>query len=261
MTIPIAIATYRKSLDIAKRRRRTFRHVLLSIRWNFALLKKRKRALPHGENFSDALSKISVSVINLKHRKDRYEAFSREMASLGITDWTRIEAVNGKARFPETDGFFAGSAGCTLSHIAALEEVDWSSCQGAMICEDDVEFLVPRADVEAAVAAFLESPAIDVLALSCRARGGSAAINNRLRLVVGVVGRGCYIVKPHMVRPLQEAFARGLPKLLAGDRRGKGDLMWQPLQSRRHFFATPRLPVAQQSTGFSDIEGRDLGAR
>jgi len=259
--IPIIGATYRKFAGIGRHWKKVVHQSLLSCRWKLALLGRRKRVLPHGERFSDALSKIHVSVINLKGRKDRYESFTRQMESLGITDWTRIEAVVGKAQYPEINSFFAGSAGCTLSHIAALEQVDWSACQAAMICEDDVEFLVPRGDVEAAVAAFLESPFIDVLSLSGRARGGSVAINDGLRLVVGLVGRGCYIVKPHMVRPLQQAFARGLPKLLAGNRRGKGDRMWGPLQSRKYFFVSPRQIVAQQGRGFSDIEGRELGTR
>jgi hypothetical protein len=261
LTIPIIVAPYRKLAGIGRHWKKFVRQSLLSSRWKLAPLGRGTRVLPHGKLFSDTLSKIHVSVINLKHRKDRYESFTRQMESLGITDWTRIEAVNGTAQFPETNGFFAGSAGCTLSHIAALEQVDWSACRAAMICEDDVEFLVPREDVEAAVAAFLESPFIDVLSLSGRARGGSVAINDRLRLVVGLVGRGCYIVKPHMVRPLQQAFTRGLPKLLAGNRRGKGDRMWGALQSRKYFFASPRRIVAQQGSGFSDIEGRELGTR
>jgi hypothetical protein len=261
MTIPISVASYRKLSGIGRHWKKFVRESLLSIRWKLAPLGRRKKVPPRGELFSDSLSKIHVAVINLTHRKDRYESFSRQMESLEITDWTRIEAVNGKAQFPETNGFFAGSAGCTLSHIAALEQVDWSECEAAMICEDDVEFLVPREDVEAAVAAFLKSPFIDVLSLSGRARGGSVAINDGLRLVVGLVGRGCYIVKPHMVRPLKQAFTRGLPKLLAGNRHGKGDQMWRALQSRKHFFASPQRAMARQGSGFSDIEGRELGPR
>jgi hypothetical protein len=129
------------------------------------------------------------------------------------------------------------------------------------VCEDDLEFLAPRAEIEHAVRTFLDSPDLDVLSLSGRARGGAVPLENGLRLVVGLVGRGCYIVKPHMVEPLFDVFEKGIPKLMAGKRTGKGDLMWGRLQKRRHFFAAPHGTLAQQGSGFSDIEGRELGPR
>jgi len=209
----------------------------------------------------DVFSGVNVVVINLDSRGDRLESVTAQLASVGITEWTRISAVDGKSVFPDLDPFFAGSAGCSLSHIEALEQGSFDAPEAVMVCEDDLEFIGSREHLSACVKEFLASPQLDVLCISARARGGSHPVSKRLRLVVGAVGRGCYIIKPHTLTSLRGAFEAGLPKLMEEDRRGKGDQMWRSLQLEKFFFSAPIGQLARQRAGFSDIEGQHLGSR
>ena len=209
----------------------------------------------------DVFSGVNVVVINLDSRGDRLESVTAQLASVGITEWTRISAVDGKSVFPDLDPFFAGSAGCSLSHIEALEQGSFDAPEAVMVCEDDLEFIGSREQLSACVEEFLTSPNLDVLCIAVRARGGSHHVSKKLRVITGGAGRGCYLVKPHMVTRLLDAYQAGMPKLMAGDRAGKGDRMWHPLQQKGSFFAAPIGQLARQGSGFSDIEGRDLGPR
>lgn len=130
-----------------------------------------------------------------------------------------------------------------------------------MVCEDDLEFVGRADEVMDCIEEFLANEQLDVLSLSGRARGGSIPISQNLRLVFGLVGRGCYVVKPHAVDPLLRRYEKGLAMLSKGDLRGKGDLMWRKLQTESLYFASPRKELARQRSGYSDIEQRELGPR
>ncbi|MDA8580181.1 hypothetical protein N9K72_04350 [Pontimonas sp.] len=157
--------------------------------------------------------------------------------------------------------FFANSIGCSVSHSQALEDFYGTGHPLGMICEDDLVFVKPWPTIQKYIDEFAADPTLDVLSLAYRGRGGSVAISENLKLLTGAVGKGCYIIKRHMVRPLQETNAQGIQLLLREDRRGKGDVMTFPLQQQKYFFAAPRVTVARQSDGFSDIEGKHLGPR
>ena len=241
-----------RKLRGARKRIRKYR---LSSRW--------KKSVSSGSlapNEDSSGRRIYSLVLNLDARQDRLAKFETEIQKLQFSDWERVGAVDGSEKFPDLPRFFAGSLGCTLSHIDALQLTRAKSRGPVMICEDDIEFVGPPEEIRACIDEFLTTPQLDILALSGRARGGSHPISPKLRVVVGLVGRGCYLVKPHMIEPLIAAFDAGVPKLLASNRKGKGDLMWSTLQ-KNHFFAMPRGNLARQSEGFSDIEGRELGPR
>lgn len=236
---------------------RETKRVFLKARW---ALRRRKNVEPLAEA-EDVMRKTGVSVINLAHRGDRIDDFSREMERLKITDWRRVEAVDGRADFPSINPFFSASIGCTLSHIAALEQADWSEKDAWIVCEDDAQFLVDRAELSLVLASFMNDPSLDVLALYGRARGGSLHIGSGLRISLGIVGRVCYVIKPHMKGVLIDEFSAGVPLMLKGIRKGKGDQMWRKLQRSRYFFATPAKTMVRNRAGFSDIEGKVLGPR
>lgn len=255
--VRVALPIWHSFIDQRKRLARRVKREWLRGRWRSK--KVTTRAKSRGDQ--DSLSAIGVSVINLRGRNDRLAEFGEEMARLGIVGWNRIEAVNGTTQFPELSPFYAGSIGCTLSHIAALESADWTSKKAWMVCEDDAEFLLSRGDLAGLIGSFLADPRLDVLALYGRARGASYQIGPQMRISLGVVGRVCYVVKPHMKSVLVHQFSAGIPLLLKGRRKGKGDQMWRKLQRSRYFFATPALTAVQNRSGYSDIEGRRLGAR
>jgi len=231
---------------------------LLRTRWSFS---PRSVASFEEQLPASVFVCLEIKVINLEHRTDRLAAFSNEMERLGIRDWNRIPGVDGKKKYVNLSSLFAGSIACTESHIAALESTAWSSGVVAMICEDDLEFVTSRSEVEQVIHEFLANPLLSVLCLSGRPRGASFAISPRLNIATGIVGRGCYLVKAHAAQPLIAAFQAGIPSLVLGRVEGKGDRMWGSLQRRGYFFAFPRQPIAQQGSGYSDIEDKMLGPR
>jgi GR25 family glycosyltransferase involved in LPS biosynthesis len=89
-------------------------------------------------------------VINLDDRTDRWKAFQERVApQLGIDTVERLSAVRG-TELPgfgeppffhgrERDRTWAGRAGCTLSHRAALSRALKAGWQRVLILEDDIE--------------------------------------------------------------------------------------------------------------------------
>ena len=231
---------------------------LLRLRWE---LRSARNSQPLGKPPKSIFDQLSIKVINLEHRGDRLTAFCKQMEKLGINDWERIPAVDGKKKYVNLKSVFAGSIACTESHIEALASQDPTSPRIAMVCEDDLEFLANRSEIEGVISEFLSNPLLSVLCLSGRPRGASFYLSRRLRVATGIVGRGCYLVKHQAVQPLINAFQAGIPELVLGRVEGKGDRMWGKLQKRGFFFAFPSGPVAQQSAGYSDIEDVMLGPR
>jgi hypothetical protein len=242
---------------------------LLARRARGARLKARWEARPHPSPFvetprvkpDEVFARLDTVVINLDSRPDRMQEFTGEMARLGLQSWRRLTAVDGREEFPDLDPFFSGSIGCSLSHVEAFEQATWDGAEALLICEDDVEFLVDKATLASAIQEFLENPNLDVLALYGRARGGSHRISENLRIVVGLVGTVCYVVKPHMTKVIGDLFTAGVADLQQGKRKGKSDVLWNRLQAKKYFFASPVGPYTRNREGFSDIEGRVLGPR
>lgn len=252
-------AIYRKLNRQRQRSLRRWRVRRLSRRWSKAhSTLKRWMPNPLATPIED---RIGIYVINLRQREDRLRRFSESASSNGIPSWNRVEAVLGTEKHPGLDTVWANSIGCSLSHNVALQKFAESSHQVGLIFEDDTALDVPWGEVAKVIEEFMGNPMLDVLCLSYRARGGSLPISGDLRLIVGAVGRGAYVVKRHMVRPLQSANLAGVPKLQSGNRRGKGDVMWGLLQRKKYFFAGPRWQAAHQKEGFSDIEQAVLGRR
>jgi len=250
-------ATFHRIIGFSKRTRKTINGLRLRARWAIAGFKGNSSI----GTSSNGLDAFDIVVINLKQRKDRLDSFAKQMESLEITKWRKIEAIDGRERFPDLKPFFSGSLGCTLSHINALRTSQNTNAVATLVCEDDAEFLLSREELDQIIGEFLSNSKLDVLALYGRARGGAHRISPNLRIAAGIVGRVCYAVKPHMVDTLIARFENGTTSLEEGKRRGKGDLMWQGLQYRKYFFATPTRAAVINSAGYSDIEGRDLGPR
>lgn len=209
----------------------------------------------------EVFARLDIVVINLDSRPDRLDEFTDEMNRLGVESWRRLTAVDGRKEFPDVDPFYSGSIGCSLSHVEAFEEAEWTGAEALLICEDDVEFLVDKATLAVAIQEFLDNPSLDVLALYGRARGGSHRISDNLRIVVGLVGTVCYVVKPHMTKVIGDLFTAGVADLQQGNRKGKSDVLWNRLQAKDYFFASPVGAYTRNREGFSDIEGRLLGPR
>ena len=94
------------------------------------------------------MDNIPIAVINLVTRPDRLVEFKAEMARLGISDFTVVKGVPGRELYPELPGDFSGAIGCNLAHSDAVEAIDWERHGVLMVCEDDVEFVVSRSQLE-----------------------------------------------------------------------------------------------------------------
>lgn len=260
MILEWGLALFRRGLGLRSKLVRRARGARLKARWNSRPRLAPERPSPNWDAHT-VFDRLDVVVINLDSRPDRLEEFSGEARKLGLNSWRRFSAVDGRQEFPDLDPFYAGSIGCSLSHVYTFDQAQWDSRDALMVCEDDVEFLVDKTTLASAIQEFIENPSLDVLALYGRARGGSHHISNTLRIVVGLVGTVCYVVKPHMIGVIGELFTRGVEDLKVGKRKGKSDVLWNQLQKKGYFFAAPIHTYARNREGFSDIEGRVLGPR
>lgn len=226
---------------------------------------RRKNETPapveHAGDVQSVFDRLDMVVINLDSRPDRLEKFTREMSRFGLENWTRLSAVNGRKEFPDLHPVIAATIGCSLSHISAVQQAEERKSDGLLICEDDLEFLVDKETLAFVITEFLEDPRLDVLAIQGSARGGSHHISPNLRIVVGFVGAACYIVKPHVAPYLSDLLAEGVALLRRGRQKGKNDIIWNQMQKRNFFFASPIGSFARQTEDYSDIEGRHLGPR
>ena len=260
MIVRLLRRVHQTGIGARKRLVRTARSGILRARWR----RVGAGGSPIRSSWVDPVTifaKLETVVINLNHRADRLKQFEDEIQKLRIPAWRRIEAVDGAEKFPGLDPFYSGSIGCSLSHVQALKEARWNEIDGLLICEDDVEFLASSEEIAQVIDEFLSDPRLDVLALYGRARGGSHQVSNNLRIVVGLVGTVCYVLKPHMAPVLSDLFAQGVEDLQRGNRRGKSDILWNRWQKRGYFFGAPIKSLARNRAGFSDIEGRNLGPR
>lgn len=95
----------------------------------------------------------AVCVINLDHRTDRWEAIRNELSFLPENKLIRVSACWGK-KLPtcgkgmlfrgctqEETMFWAGRAGCVLSHTKCLQMAKDNAWRNVMILEDDASFV------------------------------------------------------------------------------------------------------------------------
>lgn len=100
----------------------------------------------------------SINVLNLEHRTDRWQNFVDQADKIGLKNYNRFDATNGKKlvinkeqskifhikegfvgkRWPNlTHNYYAGTLGCSLSHIRMWKEA-CMGCKDYIVFEDDV---------------------------------------------------------------------------------------------------------------------------
>ena len=243
--------SFRSSQKLLRQKKSAWARMRLVKRW-------KKAGLPIGESTPLPLEDVPVIVINLPSRPDRMKDFSSEMLKINVTNVTVVPGVPGRELYPDIPGDFSGAIGCNLAHSNAVEAIDWSGHSLQMICEDDLEFLVSRSEIDTLLGEFVANEALDVLCLAGRVRGAKIPISENLYLATGIVGQACYVLKPHMAAPLANLWRSGVEDLSRERLRGKNDHIWNTLQAGTSFFAFPRAQIARQRESFSDIQGRNL---
>lgn len=196
-----------------------------------------------------ALSEIPVYFINLATRPDRLRETLDEFRRIGISDAVRFEAV--------TD--VVGARGCALSHEKLITQISGKH-DFAMICEDDVEFILAVDEIKSLVNDFLQNPTMDVLCLAYNLRSPRFRLRGRLAIASDIFSTSCYIVKRSAFDALAKVCGESASRLGKGESGETAalDVLWTRLQKGRLIFAVPRKRAARQRASFSDIEGRDV---
>lgn len=194
------------------------------------------------------LKRCDVRYINLDQRPDRRADFEREMRKLNVTWHMRVPAT---AASP-------GSLGCALSHTRVLRESMEKPGRLLFVCEDDVEFVSPRHELDVLVEEFVARPDLKILALANRT-AWHIPISERLGVSSDIQTSAAYVVKPEMVSELADVFDTSVRRLAAGspDRVAALDIVWKGLQNKR-LFAVPRYRCVTQRAGYSDIQNRSV---
>ncbi len=193
------------------------------------------------------LSNMEIRVINLNDRGDRWQETLREFHRMGVANLHRFEAIS------DTPGIL----GCTRSHAAVLASIP-PGAELSLICEDDVEFLGSRNEIEDVIAEFARDDSLDVLALAYNLGSAPHKISSLLAVTHDSQTAACYLVKKRAIKPLIEIFALGVDLLEKGypPSIAANDVIWKKAQKWKLTFAIPLKRLVRQRESFSDIEGR-----
>jgi GR25 family glycosyltransferase involved in LPS biosynthesis len=202
--------------------------------------------------------------INLDYRLDRKILVEREFNNLQI-EFIRIPAIL------HSDG----AIGCLQSHIKVLETCD-SAAEYLWVCEDDVEFLVSRVELDKSINAFMKSDG-DILCLAFNSRKQSKYINGFLRTTDNQT-TSSYIVKRKFrsvlldfwksllnsietktTHPLMDIYLK-LDVHKGENMFNAADQAWKILQND-YIFLIPEKRIAKQRSGYSDIEQKSVNYR
>lgn len=189
------------------------------------------------------LGRCEVLYINLRRRRDRRDLIERELGTVGVAEFRRIEAIEEEL----------GILGCGRSHQLALSKPTEKDC--LMVCEDDLMFVSDRTTLNEIVQDFLERPELDVLCLANNTNSRPVAVSKSMAISNDIQTTACYLVKESGRQLLLDVFGESVEALLAGvdPKKAALDRMWKKLQNGLLIFAIPRVTLAVQRPGFSDI--------
>lgn len=217
--------------------------ILVKLIFTFKLLKL-KHIHTNYNNTIDFNYQIRGYFINLKHRTDRLSSIKKELITLGMSNFSRYEAM------PNTNG----TLGCSLSHFKLLSNWDNANDELLMICEDDIRFNVSSLELLELIQDFVNDPKADVLLLAA-----NTLIHHPysyyFNIVLNSQTTAAYIVKPHMKNILLENYQLSIDLLEKGilSNIAAIDQIWKDLQVK-FTFITPKKTSVYQSESYSDIE-------
>lgn len=204
------------------------------------------------------MENLKTIVISLQSRADRRAQFAHAMSRFGHTTFEFLDAIDGRLNFPKLDAHKAATKGCSESHRLGLERFSSDEFGAVMVCEDDIEFLREKAQVEAVLTEFMNDSRLDVLCLSARVRGSKVAISEELSIATRIVTGACYVVKPSAIEKLKKSFRESSRRVSRGQKKAALDQHWHKLQRGRLFFAVPNQKTVKIVAGYSDIQGKFL---
>ena len=138
-------------------------------------------------------------VINLRKRPDRLATFQEQATMLGV-HFERFEAVPAQR----------GILGCTLSHLSVLCRAQEEGASAVMVCEDDAQFIAPRATLDQAIHEFLDNASTVGLGLGYNAEVRGRQISGHLVQCREFQTMSCYVVKAAALPDLIALLAGGV---------------------------------------------------
>ena len=208
-------------------------------------------------------------LINLEKRKDRLKESTEEFKKLNLK-FIRLEATEAEDR----------AMACQDSHCRALEiflntEQEFQAC---FICEDDVEFLCTKAQLQTHIDEFLKNPDAEALCLGYSSREHYTYSPLFLKTTDNQT-RTAYIIKRSLAADLLDLWRRLYSLRVSGNYKKtpnwyltlfnslplqttpadiyRGDQCWKILQHSRRFLI-PIKPFAKQRASYSDIECKQV---
>jgi hypothetical protein len=181
-----------------------------------------------------------VVYLNLAHRVDRRNETEAELKELG---WKpiRIDAVK----------YDPGPTGCTLSHIKALEYAKSQKWSHVLVCEDDVHFDRPVAEIRSQLDTFFTTHRDwDVVSFGCGPKAESKVIDATCIQIRDAVLSHCYLVRSEYYDMLLHNLRGSLHEVAL-------DIFWQSLQARDRWLL-PVPVIAVQRYSRSDNTGDEV---
>lgn len=198
----------------------------------------------------------NVHYINLERRKDRFEWMQRQLALVGMDQTAkRFNAIPMKN----------GAVGCTMSHLALLEQAVKDGASHILILEDDIQFNDADAFIQhfnqfLAEYAKTATEPWDVILISGNNFPPCVSVNPNGIQIWNCNTTTGYLVNGHYLFTLAQNVREGLLLLL---RNGMDktkyaiDIHWKILQQRDHWFLIMPLTITQRAD-YSDIEERHV---
>jgi hypothetical protein len=200
----------------------------------------------HTDSLPRGLERCDIRYINLDHRTDRRAQFEAEMQRIGVSRHQRVPGVSASP----------GILGCARAHLQLLDSWEPNPQRLLFVCEDDVEFVASREDIDAVIEEFAAAKELKVLMLAHNA-AWHIPISDSLALSSDILTTAAFVVRAEIVTRIRAAFKRSEDMLVNGAPTHEAalDLLWREVQENQLFaLANPRCAV--QREGYSDIEGR-----
>ncbi len=213
--------------------------LLLFLNWT---LKSFKISFERENHQFYGIDKCEIYYINLDHREDRRKEITEEFGKLNLSNYKRISAFKNAN----------GALGCAMSHKYIYEH-SLESKNLIMVCEDDVSFLLSRAQLDDLINSFYHNSKLDVLCLAYNALYHNE-VNKDFYISSNIQTMACYILKPNILNEFIGMANVSIQALTDGksEENYAIDQVWKRLQ-KKIIFAFPKKRVVIQRPSYSDI--------
>ena len=186
--------------------------------------------------------------INLEERHDRRVHVEKQLASIGIHNPTRFNAV-------KTEN---GAIGCSTSHLNCLQLAQKNNWDHVLIVEDDITFLDPAMFKTQLESFFNDDMPYDVLFFGGNVIPPYKPVNSHCVQVFSCQCALGYLVKQHYYETLIQNFNEGLTKFTKEPHNHYYyaiDRYWFSLQRQHLWFIIVPLSVIQLPN-YSNIQNQ-----